>query len=212
MEPFSLDAGAFCWINGEADDPEDLCLHGHAVARIAGETVEFDCAVSAAALYLLKSLTEDHLLGQGEQFFPCCGFFCIADEAGESVEIVGCDNGADWTVLHEGENVRLILPDGREQTLPLPRTGNRSFASRIRSRAIMRPARPRSCRRTSSAAGASSPSGGNGAGAAEGAPPGRNARRKSRMDKTERERQGARPRKKTPPLGQGENCYGPFPQ
>ena len=22
MEPFSLDAGAFCWINGEADDPE----------------------------------------------------------------------------------------------------------------------------------------------------------------------------------------------
>ena len=26
MEPFSLDAGAFCWINGEADDPEDLCL------------------------------------------------------------------------------------------------------------------------------------------------------------------------------------------
>lgn len=119
MEPFSLDAGAFCWINGETDDPEDLCLHGHAVARIAGETVEFDCAVSAAALYLLKSLTEDHLLGQGEQFFPCCGFFCIADEAGESVEIVGCDNGADWTVLHEGENVRLILPDGREQTLPL---------------------------------------------------------------------------------------------
>ena len=118
MEPFSLDAGAFCWINGEADDPEDLCLHGHAVARIAGETVEFDCAVSAAALYLLKSLTEDHLLGQGEQFFPCCGFFCIADEAGENVEIVGCDTGADGTVLHAGANVRLILPDGREQTLP----------------------------------------------------------------------------------------------
>ena len=111
MEPFSLDAGAFCWINGETDDPEDLCLHGHAVARIAGETVEFDCAVSAAALYLLKSLTEDHLLGQGEQFFPCCGFFCIADEAGENVEIVGCDNGADWTLRHEEENVRLILPD-----------------------------------------------------------------------------------------------------
>ncbi len=119
MEPFSLDAGAFCWINGEADDPEDLCLHGHAVARIAGETVEFDCAVSAAALYLLKSLTEDHLLGQGEQFFPCCGFFCIADETGESVEIVGCDNGEDWSVLHEGEHVRLVLPNGHEEIVPL---------------------------------------------------------------------------------------------
>ena len=119
MEPFSLDAGAFCWINGETDDPEDLCLHGHAAARIAGETVEFDCAVSAAALYLLKSLTEDHILGQGEQFFPCCGFFCVADEAGENVEIVGCDNGADWTLRHEGENVRLILPDGKEQVVPL---------------------------------------------------------------------------------------------
>ena len=166
MEPFALSAGDFCWINGEADDPEDLCLHGHAVARIAGETVEFDCAVSAAALYLLKSLTEDHLLGRPgqEQFFPCCGFFCVADETGENVEIVGCDNGADWTLRHEGENVRL---------------------------AITGAARPRSCRRTSSTAGASSPSGGNGAGAAEGASPGRNARGKSRMDKTERERHGA---------------------
>ena len=121
MEPFSLDAGAFCWINGEGDDPEDLCLHGHAEARIAGETVAFDCAVSAAALYLLKSLTEDHILGRPgqEQFFPCCGFFCVADETGENVEIVGCDNGADWTLRHEEENVRLILPDGKEQVVPL---------------------------------------------------------------------------------------------
>ena len=126
MEPFALSAGDFCWINGEGDDPEDLCLHGHAEARIAGETVAFDCAVSAAALYLLKSLTEDHILGRPgqEQFFPCCGFFCVADETGENVEIVGCDNGADWTLRHEGENVRLILPDGKEQVV-LPRAGLR---------------------------------------------------------------------------------------
>ena len=35
------------------------------------------------------------------------------------MEIVGCDNGADWTLRHEGENVRLILPDGKEQVVPL---------------------------------------------------------------------------------------------
>ncbi|MGI5883509.1 MAG: hypothetical protein ACOX83_00925 [Candidatus Spyradocola sp.] len=119
MEPFALRVGNFSWINGEADDPEDGCLHGHAAARIAGETVEYDCTVSAAALYLLKSLTEDHVLGEGEQFFPCCGFFLVADAAGENVSIIGCDNGADWTVRHEGERVRLILPDGKEQIVPL---------------------------------------------------------------------------------------------
>ncbi len=119
MGGFSIDASGFHWISGAPDDPEDLCLHGHAEAEIGGELLEYDCTVSAAALYLLKSLTEDHIMGSGEQMLPCCGFFLVADEAGENVEIIGCDHGEDWTVLHDGDNVRLITPSGCETVVPI---------------------------------------------------------------------------------------------
>ena len=119
MGTFKIEAGNFSWINGPDDDPDDLCLHGHAAALIGSERVEYDCTVSAAALGLLKSLTEDHIAGEGEQLLPCCGFFLVADEACRNVTIVGCDNGEDWSVLHKGEHVRLILPNGHEEIVPL---------------------------------------------------------------------------------------------
>lgn len=116
---FSVSAGSYHWINGEADEPGDYCLHGLAAAAIGDERFEYDCTVSAAALYLLKSLTEDHIAGEGEQMLPCCGFFMCPDEAGENVDIVGCDNGVDWTVHHEPGRVRLITASGRETLVPL---------------------------------------------------------------------------------------------
>lgn len=116
---FSISAGSYHWINGEADEPGDYCLHGLAAAVIGDERFEYDCTVSAAALYLLKSLTEDHIAGEGEQMLPCCGFFMCPDEAGENVDIVGCDNGVDWTVHHEPGRVRLITASGRETLVPL---------------------------------------------------------------------------------------------
>ena len=120
MGTFHIDADSFAWINGEADDPEDLCLHGRAVAVIGETRLEYDCTVSAAALYLLKTLTQDHILKTDNQLLPCCGFFLIADDTLSNVTIVGCDNGVDWSVIHQGEEVKLVLEDGREEVVPLP--------------------------------------------------------------------------------------------
>lgn len=119
MEQFQIDATALSWIDGDADDPEDLCLHGHVVVRIGAEQMEEDCTVSATALYLLKTLTEDHVMGQDIQMLPCCGHFYIPDESLENVCISGCDAGTDWTVLHSGSNVILKLRNGTESMVPL---------------------------------------------------------------------------------------------
>lgn len=119
MPGFEIDAYDLGWILGTPDEPDDRCLHGHAVAVIGGERLEYDCTVSATALMLLKSLTEDHIAGEGEQMLPCCGHFLVADEGCENVYISGCGNGVDWTVRHENGAVRLITPTGHEVVLPL---------------------------------------------------------------------------------------------
>lgn len=112
---FQIDVTGLSWIDGRQDDPEDLCAHGHAVAQIGDETFAYDATVSATALYLLKSLSEDHWMGEGEQFLPCCGFSIYArDDTLSAVDIIGCPNGVDWSVVHDGGLVRLVTPSGRE--------------------------------------------------------------------------------------------------
>lgn len=64
MAGFQIDAERLEWINGDADDPRDLCLHGEATAVIGEECFTYYCTVSSTALYLLKSLTQDHLIGE----------------------------------------------------------------------------------------------------------------------------------------------------
>ncbi len=34
MSIFKIDADNFSWITGEADDPQDLCLHGHVTVKV----------------------------------------------------------------------------------------------------------------------------------------------------------------------------------
>ena len=119
MGIFQIEGRDFAWLTGERDDPEDRCLHGHVEVRIGEAVVAYDCTVSAAALYLLKTLTEDHIIHQDNQLLPCCGFFLVADKALENVTIIGCDYGVDWSVVHDGDSVRLILEDGEKRDLGL---------------------------------------------------------------------------------------------
>lgn len=119
MGNFHIDATELHWLDGSADNAEDLCLHGHAVAEIGNERLECDATVSATALYLLKTLTEEHLIHQDNQMLPHCGFFYIPDKNLENVTISGCDKGIDWTVRHRGGDVLLILESGAEITVPL---------------------------------------------------------------------------------------------
>lgn len=117
MNTFHIDATDLAWLEGI--ELTDRCLHGHGVALIGERKLEYDCTVSATALYLLKSLTEDHMIYEDNQMLPCCGFFLIPDGKGENVQISGCPNGKDWTVRHVDGAVELILEDGYTVTVPM---------------------------------------------------------------------------------------------
>lgn len=117
---FSIDVNNLSWINGSKDDPEDLCLHGHAVVVIGDRRFEYDATVSATALYLLKTLEEDHVIHKDNQMLPCCGHFVVANDDLNNVAIIGCPNGIDWSVLHNNDNsVTIITDDGTEETVSL---------------------------------------------------------------------------------------------
>lgn len=119
MAKFLIDTTKLYWIDDSADNPEDLCLHGHAIAYIGEEKLEYDCTVSATALYLLKTLTEDHIIHEDNQMLPCCGHFYVPDAKLENVIISGCNYGIDWTVKHNGTDVVLTLENGKEEIIPL---------------------------------------------------------------------------------------------
>lgn len=116
MNTFSIDVDNFTWICGPEDDPEDLCLHGHVTVKIGKAAMEYDGTVSATALYLLKTLTEDKVMSENDiQMIPCCGHFLIANKDLSEVSISGCGNGVDWSVVHENGGVKLILPSGASE-------------------------------------------------------------------------------------------------
>lgn len=119
METFHIDALGLHWLEG--CESTDLCLHGDGIALIGERKVEYaDCTVSSTALYLLKSLTEDHIMyREASQFLPCCGHLIIPTDARENVHVCGCPNGEDWTVRHVGAAVELILEDGYTVTVPM---------------------------------------------------------------------------------------------
>jgi len=122
MKNFTITVHDLFWLGGSRDDPADLCLHGHVTVTVGKATLSHssDITVSAAALYFLKTLTEDHLPENGgNQMLPCCGHMLIPNGDLTRVEICGCPNGVDWTVKHEADGVRLILEDGSEALVPL---------------------------------------------------------------------------------------------
>ena len=116
MNIFKIDAHDFYWL---CDEEDDLCLHGAACAIIGERRLEYDCTVSATALYLLKTLTQDHIIYTDNQLLPCCGHFYIPDDDLQNVMISGCPNGIDWTVRHEGDSVVIELEDGYSVRVPL---------------------------------------------------------------------------------------------
>lgn len=120
MGTFKIKADNFEWIGGAKDDPQDRCLHGHVTVQFGDTVLEDIGTVSATALYLLKTLTEDKIVTRHDiQMIPCCGHFLIANRDLTEVQISGCDNGTDWTTIHEGNSVRFILASGQEEVVSL---------------------------------------------------------------------------------------------
>ena len=128
MNEFALALTNLSWWNGEADDPRDLCLHGKVTGHIGERAISCTATVSAAALNLLRTLTEEHRAGEELQMLPCCGFSLFADETGENVTVIGCNQGVDWTVLHESGTVRLIL---EEESVTVPMSEYRAAVFRF---------------------------------------------------------------------------------
>lgn len=117
---FIIDIVDLYWIDGERDNTEDLCLHGKVNVKIGDEVVadNYSCTVSSTALYLLKSIKVDHVIGKSSnQMLPCCSHFIIPSDYDETVEICGCDNGIDWSVLHTDGFVKLITQKSNEVTI-----------------------------------------------------------------------------------------------
>ena len=116
---FEITVSNLHWIEG-SDPAEDLCLHGNVTAIIGDEVLQYDDAtVSSSALYLLKSIKEDHKIYESNQMIPCCGFFMIANESLSRVDICGCPNGIDWSVLHEKDNVILLTETGNRTVISI---------------------------------------------------------------------------------------------
>ena len=114
---FSIEINSKYWINGTDDDPNDLCPHGDVKAYIGEEVFEYSCTISAMALRLLKTLSEDHIVldpYNGQQMLPCCGHFIIPNDNLDEVYITGCAYGINWNVFNEEGKVRIVTKSGKE--------------------------------------------------------------------------------------------------
>ena len=101
------------WIRDDGvDDPKDLCAHSPVSFEIDNKQLltetDGDFTVSAASIYLLRTLEKDHILDSNtyENLFPCCGH-SMYDNDGADVQIVGCSNGANFDVVRSGDSVQL---------------------------------------------------------------------------------------------------------
>jgi hypothetical protein len=72
--------------------------------------------VSAAAIYLLRTLSQQHTEQDPitEYLFPCCGFDFFEVEGQDDVQIVGCPSGIDFEVLRVDDEVIVTGQDGTQ--------------------------------------------------------------------------------------------------
>lgn len=127
------------WVHDDGlDDPADLCAHSPVSLTIDAEVVigpeAGDFTVSAAAIYLLRTLERDHSPQHpvGDQLFPCCGH-AIYDLGGDDVVIVGCPYGLDLFVRHDAGEICLTTIDARNFRVPAKvwRSAVLGFSSRV---------------------------------------------------------------------------------
>lgn len=106
------------WIDSESA-AADLCAHSPVDFRIGNSILvkpdDGDWTVSAAALYLLRTLSRQHTKQEPitEYLFPCCGNGIFEIEGQDDVQIVGCNSGIDFEVVRTGHEVILNAKDGK---------------------------------------------------------------------------------------------------
>jgi hypothetical protein len=114
------------WINDAPDDPDDFCAHGRVALTVSGTAWitpdEGKWTVSAAGLFLLRTLTDDHTpenpVAEVNQLFACCGSDAWLCGTRYPVLCMGCASGIDVYVRHLGNDVELRR-DKRRAQVPL---------------------------------------------------------------------------------------------
>ncbi len=116
---FSISITDHRWILDNPDDPHDLCSHGTVSVRLGSRVLaEDECTTSAGGLKLLRSLTEDHPLGEcNGQIIPHCGHGMYLQEGSRDVLLLGCNAGIDFGVHHDGDVVVLEMENGERIVL-----------------------------------------------------------------------------------------------
>ena len=115
------------WINGELPDPHDYCAHGCIDMQIDDVTLvsknDGEWTVSAAALYLLRTIASNHSLGESvaeyNYLIPHCGHAVWPNDEGKyRVTIMGCNAGIDMEIKHVGDSVQ-ITKGNKKTNVPL---------------------------------------------------------------------------------------------
>jgi len=113
----------FQWVKGKEDDPDDQCAHGRVLFQV-NDTIFVKPAdgiwtISASALYLLRTLTEDHTIenpvSESNFLFPCCGFTVWPAGKRFNVLCMGCNTGVDIEIFHSDDMVSIKSPVGSEK-------------------------------------------------------------------------------------------------
>ncbi len=131
--------------DSEREMQYDLCVHGRVTVRTDKFSLEGEdewCA-GASALRFMHSVCENHFSGAEEHMIPCCGHFMIPSDDGMTVRIIGCPNGIDFDVIHEGDSVIIKTEDGRACSVPFGeyKSAVMSFAKQVEEFMQAAPAR-----------------------------------------------------------------------
>lgn len=119
----------------EKEKTYDCCIHGKVIFKI-GESLlsdEKEWCVSASAYRFLHTLFENHFMGAEDFLIPCCGHTMIPSEDQDSVNIIGCNNGIDFNIIHKQENIIIVTADNTEYQVPFADYKNAviSFAKQV---------------------------------------------------------------------------------
>lgn len=115
---FSIEILDLHWLKG-MEEEDDLCLHGSVRVTIGDHVWEEDeCCTTAAALQLLRSLTRDLVPDGILQMFPHCGHGMFPGDTPDTVLIIGCGLGLDFSVRHTDGKVILTMEDGASAAVP----------------------------------------------------------------------------------------------
>ncbi len=119
----------------EKEKVYDCCVHGKVVFKIEDKNLSdnTEWCVSASAYRFLHTLFKNHFMGAEEFLIPCCGHTIIPSEDKMSVNIIGCNSGIDFNIIHENDNIAIITEDNIEHRIPFDEYKNAviSFAKQV---------------------------------------------------------------------------------